>query len=157
MCYAKGKNMSAPRTTALILGATAAGIVLTSMVLSLLIASQTFSNTGNIKAVGIQVYADAQCSTPLSSVNWDVLEAGKAKNFTVYLRNNGTVPVQLSMTTRNWNPTTAVNYLRLVWNCTGYVVPQSARVTARLTLSAFSNATAIQSFAFEILLTGTEH
>jgi hypothetical protein len=149
--------MSTPRTTALLLGVSAAGIILTSMVLSLLVTSQTLSNTGNIKAAGIQVYADAQCTTPLSSINWDVIEAGKAKNYTIYLRNNGTVPVQLSMTTRNWNPTNAASYLRLTWNCSAYVVPQSAKVTARLTLSTFSNATAIQSFAFEILLTGTEH
>jgi hypothetical protein len=144
-------------TTATVFAVAATGIVLTALVLGLLVTSQTFNNNGNIKGIGICVYSDSQCTTVLSSINWGYLEPGTTKNVAIYILNNGSVPVELTMTTNNWFPTSATGCMSLSWNCSGHVLSKESSVPALLTLSVYSNATEIESFSFDITLIGTEH
>jgi hypothetical protein len=75
----------------------------------------------------------------------------------VYVLNSGSVPVSLSMTTSNWVPSTASNYLTLAWNRQSYVLSVGSSVQAVLTLSVSSSVTSVTSFSFDITITGTEH
>lgn len=114
------------------------------------------SNVGNVKGVGVGVYSDVGCTNGLSSINWGVLSPGTNKQFTVYLKNEGNVPLKLTLSTGNWNPQSAASYLTLNWDRQNYVLSPGSVVSAVLTLSVSSSTTGITSFSFEITITGTE-
>jgi hypothetical protein len=124
--------------------------------LGALIASRTFSNSGNITAIGVGVYSDSGCTTVLPSINWGTINPGASATYTIYVKNNGTIPVTLTMTTGNWNPTTSSSYITLSWNRQNYTLPAGSSVQALLTLNVSSSINGITSFTFDITITGTQ-
>jgi len=124
--------------------------------LGVLVATRTISNTGNMRAIGVGVYWDSGCTNATSSINWGALDSGSTKNVTIYIRNEGSVVVTLSMTTANWNPASASSYVSLSWNRENYVLSSGSVVSAVLTLSVSSGISGITSFSFDIIITGTE-
>jgi hypothetical protein len=132
------------------------GIVATTLVSALLLSNQTIPSTGNLKTIGVGVYWDQACTSRVSSIDWEMMEPGTSKSFTVYVQNNGTVAEVLSMSTGNWNPSSASSQISLMWNCTNYLLAHGSVVGAVLTLSVSSNATGITGFGFDITITGTE-
>jgi hypothetical protein len=135
------------------------GIVISALAASLLLASQTVPTSGNLKAVGVGVYSDSGCSNNVTSIDWGFLAPEAQINKTVYIRNNGNVPITLNITTNDWNPMSTQNYITLRWNREGYVLgtSQSTRVTqAFLILSVSSTIAGITNFSFSIIITGTE-
>jgi|SRR5271157_668172 len=124
--------------------------------LGLLVASNTFSNSGTINTVGVCVYSDSGCTNVLSSVGWGTVNAGSTATYPIYVKNNGTVSVTLTMTTDTWNPGTASNYMGLSWNQQNTVLTAGSSVEAVLSLNVYSNITGITSFTFDITITGTQ-
>lgn len=134
----------------------AIGAAASSLVYGLLVSNQTIPNTGNIKTVGVDVYWDSGYTQPVTVVNWGSLDPGTSKNFTVYVLNKGNVPLTLSMTTGNWNSSSARDYIRPTWNREGYVLNAQSPIRTTLTISVLSNVTGVDSFGFDITITGTE-
>jgi hypothetical protein len=134
-----------------------AALALVATVLGLLVTTSTITNTGNVKAVGVNVYWDSACTNVTSSIDWGALDPGGAKSFTVYVLNSGSVPLSLSMTTSNWVPSAASDYISLDWNRQSYVLSAGSVVQAVLTLSVSSSVNSVTSFSFDITITGTEH
>ena len=130
--------------------------VVISVLAAALVTSSTFSNSGTIVAIGVGVYSDSSCTTVLSSINWGNLTLGASTSYTIYVKNNGTIPVTLTMTTGNWNPTTASSYITLSWNRPNYVLTAGSSVQAALTLNVSSSLTGFTNFAFDITITGTQ-
>jgi len=131
-------------------------VVLSTVVFGLLSASQNIENSGSIKAVGVGVYTDSGCTTKAVSINWGAMTPGSTQDFTLYIKNEGTVSVVLSMSTSNWTSTQASNYITLTWNRGGQTLARQATTTARLTLTVSPDITGVNSFGFDITLTGTE-
>jgi hypothetical protein len=75
---------------------------------------------------------------------------------TIYVKNEGKDPVQLSYYTSNWNPPEAANYLNLGWDYNGQML--KARKTSQLTftLSVTANTTGIETFGFDLTVIGNE-
>jgi hypothetical protein len=119
-------------------------------VMSLVPVSKTISNVGSVKAVGVGVYQDIGCTTPLSSVDWGSLDPGSNNNVTVYIRNEGNSVVSLTMNTANWNPSTASNYMTLTWNYGGQSINVGAVTQVKLTLSVSASVAGITDFSFDI-------
>jgi hypothetical protein len=130
------------------------GVVMST--LGALTVSRTFTNSGSITAIGVGVYSDSGCTTVLSSINWGTINPGASATYTVYVKNSGTIPVTLTMSTGNWNPATASSYITLGWNRQSYVLPAGSSVQALLTLSVSSSVNGITSFTFDITITGTQ-
>jgi hypothetical protein len=134
-------------------------IALMAVVLSTLGAltvSQTFSNSGSISAIGVGVYSNSGCTTVLSSINWGTVNPGASVTYTMYVKNNGTIPVTLTMTIGTWNPTSASSYINLTWNQQNYSLPAGSSVPAVLTLNVSSSASGFTSFTFDVIITGTQ-
>ena len=129
----------------------------TGLAAALLVANQTISNTGNVKAVGVGVYWDSSCTNEVSSIDWGDLEPGATIDKTIYVKNEGSITVVLSMTTDNWNPASASSYITLSWNRENYVLNSGSVVQVVLTLSVSSSISGITNFSFDIIITGTEH
>lgn len=140
----------------ILLSVLAVGLVVSTVVFALLSASQNIQNSGSIKAVGVGVYTDSGCTTKAVSINWGAMTPGSTQDFTLYVKNEGTVSVILSMSTSNWTSAQASNYITLTWNRGGQTLARQATATAILTLRVSANTTGVNSFGFNIVLTGTE-
>jgi hypothetical protein len=149
------------RTELIVASATLALIAYTltlsivGVVLSSLQTSRTVSNTGTVKAIGVGVYSEYACINPITSINWGTLEPGQAVNRTIYIKNTSNVPVTLSMTTQNWNPSSASNYITCTWDSEGKSLNASQVSPAVLTLSVRSNITGVTDFSFDIVIIGS--
>jgi hypothetical protein len=124
--------------------------------LGALVATHTISNSGTVTAVGVGVYSDNGCTTVLSTIDWGTLNPGDVQTFTMYVRNEGNVPVTLNMIEENWNPGSASSYITLTWNQENQVLPVGQVVQASLTLTVSSSINDVTSFNFDITITGTQ-
>ncbi|MBT0159211.1 hypothetical protein G4O51_04420 [Candidatus Bathyarchaeota archaeon A05DMB-2] len=126
-------------------------------VMSAVQTSLTISNTGaiSISTVGVSVYWDSAYSNKTSSINWGTLDPGAQKSVTVYIRNEGSLAVTLTLSTSNWSPSTASNYLTLTWNYNGQTINPGASVQVRLTLTTSASVTGVTAFSFNIVITGS--
>jgi hypothetical protein len=125
-------------------------------VLGSLVATRTISNSGSVTAVGVGVYSDCGCTTALSAISWGTVNPADVKTYTVYVKNEGTVSVTLSMTVSNWNPSSASSYITLTWNREKHMLPASQVVQAVLTLSVSSSVSGVTSFSFDITISGAQ-
>jgi len=149
--------MTLQETRVSIILAVAALVVATTLVFAVLTASQTIPNTGNVKAIGVGVYWDSNCTQEVSLIEWEALEPGATSSATIYVCNEGNIAAVLTLTTDNWDPTLASTYLTLGWDLEeGYVLNHGESVQAVLTLSALSNTTGFMNFSFDVIITGTE-
>ncbi|MEM2118907.1 MAG: hypothetical protein QW840_02160 [Candidatus Bathyarchaeia archaeon] len=133
------------------------GLLMTVLATSLLTASQQIPNAGIVKALGVGVYEDAACSKNVTSINWGVIDPGTTASFLVYIRNEGNTRMKLNMTTLNWNPSKAAQYISLSWNRENYILNSMTTVQANLTLSVASNIEEVTTFLFDIIITGIEY
>jgi len=110
---------------------------------------------GTVKAVGVGVFWDSNCTNPVSFIDWGMVEPGSINNVTVYMRNEGNVAASISLATGNWNPSNAFDYLALSWNYDGRQLNplEVAQVTLILTVS--SSVQGITSFSFDIIISAS--
>jgi hypothetical protein len=117
--------------------------------------SKTLSNSGSVKGVGVGIYQYQNCTSPVTSINWGMLNPGASVNDTVYIRNEGNTPATLSMTTSNWSPSNASSYITLNWNYGGQTLSVSQVIPVKFTLSVSSSISGITSFSFSITIVGS--
>ena len=135
-------------------------VVLTASVMvastfALLVIQRDISGSGSIKGVGVGVYWDSLCNNPVSSVDFGLLEAGSQKDFTFYLRNEGNTDISLNMTSNNWDPIEAADYLSLTWNREGQLMRPDQVISCMMTLSVSENIQDITSYSLTITITAT--
>ncbi len=140
----------------MMLAVAAVGVTTSIVVFGLLSSSRSVQSFGTVKAVNIAVYWDSNCTNATSTINWGMLSPGEIKNVTVYLRNEGNVALTLNLTTQNWSPLNASNYIKLVWNREGQTIHAGSVITATLMLSISQGIVGITNFSFDITLSGTE-
>jgi len=125
-------------------------------VLAVLQSSRTISSHGTIRGVNVGIYEDSGCSQLLSSIDWGTIDNGSQTVKTVYLKNEGTVNMTLSISNNTWVPSGAVDYMSLTWNRQGYVLVNGTSVNADLTLAVLPSFTNGTDFSFNIVITGTQ-
>ena len=131
------------------------GIFLT-LVTAGIISTQSIPSDGTITAVDVGVYSNIECSQNCTSISWGSLYPSNSTARTVYVKNIGTVPITLSMTPVNWDPTDASTYLTLTWNQQGTVLDVGDSVTATLTLTVAADTGDLQDFNVNIVISGAE-
>lgn len=127
--------------------------------LGAVVATRTVSNSSRAPralVVGVGVYSDNACATALSTISWGNLNPGYVETYTMYVRNEGNVPVTLNMAVGKWNPASASRYITLTWNKKNYVLPAGQVVQAVLTLTVSSRVSGVTSFSFGLTITGTQ-
>ncbi len=139
----------------LVLGLAVTGLFLSVMSAGALSASQSVASNGTISAVNVGIYTDVACTQACTSINWGNLAPGNSTTKIIYIKNNGNIPLTLSMSTPSWTPSNANTYLTLSWDRTNAVLNPGNSVKATLTLTATANAGSISAFSFNIIITGT--
>ncbi len=132
-----------------------ASVVVVSSVMALLTTQKTIPGTGSLQTVGVGVYWNPGCTNATSSLGFGLMAPGSSKNFTLYLKNTGNSAVTLSMISRNWNPTEASSYMSLTWDREGTRIDPDQVIPIIIKLSVTTNAQGINSFSFEIVISGT--
>ena len=107
----------------------------------------------SIKTVGVGVYADQDCTIPVTSIDWGVMEPGETKGITVFIRNEGNVPSTLNITTESWVPSEAQTYITFTNNYNGSVLKPMDKVQVLFSLAIKSSITGITQFSFDIVIT----
>jgi len=136
-------------------------VLLTSVVASLilfaftlLVTTNTITNVSAVEASGVGVYWDSNCTKRIFSIDWGTLTPGSTKSIVVYIRNEVEELIHLIMSTTNWNPSKASDYITLRWDYTGQRINPGEALQITLTLSISRQIQGITSFSFDILITG---
>ena len=132
------------------------GLFLTLTTAAVLSTTKTVPLNGTITAVNLGVYSDSACTQTVTALSVGTLNPGGTATQTVYIKNTGNVPETLTMTTNNWNPTSASSSLTLTWNRQNTVLNAGASIQATLTLTAATNTGSLTTFSCNVTLTGTE-
>ena len=119
-------------------------------------AFQSVPSGGTVTAVNVGVYTNNACTTNCTSIDWGTLAPGNSATRTIYVKNTGTIPVKLGMTTTSWLPSNGNSYLNVSWNREGTVLVAGSSVSAVLTLTASASAGNITTFSFNIIVSGTQ-
>jgi len=107
---------------------------------------------GTVKAVGVGVFWDSNCTNTVSFIDWGMVEPGSKNNVTIYVRNEGNVAASISLATENWNPPNASDYLALIWDYDERLLNPREVAQVTLTLSVSSSVHGIENFSFDIII-----
>ena len=119
---------------------------------SLNYANEELESRSAVKAVSVGLYADSLCSVRLDSINWGEVEAGGSRNVTCYVRNEGKSAVCPVLSTTNWNPSSAVEFVSLKWNYDGKPIPPSKIVAVTFCLTVCNGTCGFENFSFDAIL-----
>jgi len=130
------------------------GIVVFAVVVAsvLILTTWRIATHGRIKALGLEVFADPECSLIVSEINWGTIPQGGKSEVTLYLRPKGTVPCNFSMSTENYDPIEAQHFLTLTWNYNNATIQPNEVVEILFTLNASTDTWGIYDFSFDITL-----
>ena len=148
--------MATPKLSTGVIIALAATSIFLTLVTAGIIATQTIPSSGTVTTVNVGVYTDSECTQNCTSISWGVIYPGNSTSTTIYVKNNGTIPITLSMATDSWAPTEASDCLTLTWDQEGTELVVGELVSANLTLSAASDTGDLTDFNFNIAITGAE-
>ncbi|EMR74221.1 hypothetical protein MCGE09_00094 [Thaumarchaeota archaeon SCGC AB-539-E09] len=121
----------------------------------LLTTSKTLTSSGSVKTINVEVYWDNLCTHVVNSVDWGTPEPGEVVDQTVYIKNSGSAPLNVSIKTSNWTPVEAANYITFTWDNEGVSIDSDQVLQASLTLTVSDAITGISDFLFNIVIEGT--
>jgi len=128
--------------------------LLIGVVIAPLFSQWRISNIGTVRAIGVEVYRDANLTETLDHINWGIIEPGENKSFTMWIKNTGNDAQKIVMWTEAWNPSNASNWITLTWNYDGSWIPVNGSIPVVFILSVDPLISGIISFSFEIWIKG---
>ena len=108
-----------------------------------------------VKAFGVDLYEDINFTVPVTEIDWGLVEPGQTKNFSAYIVSKSNVPVTLTMTTENWNPTNASDFITLTWSHEAAEIAVDGYVFATFLLIVDEAISGITTFTFTIIIIGS--
>jgi len=150
-----GRNLAVTLTAVVVVGVVTTLFFLSGAATGSLFGKVTVPALGTVRAVGVGVYWDSGCSNIVTSVDWGVIEPGLTKNVGVYIKNEGTDAMTLSLDTENWAPSAASSYMSLTWDYGGQVIVADGVVQVTLSLAVSDTIEGITSFSFDIVISGS--
>lgn len=134
-------------------GVVIAGLVIVAAVTAAVVYyTLRIRGSGTIKLIGVEAYGDPEGTQIISAVNWGELTPGGFSQVVLYLKSTSTAPATLTLSTENWSPATAADYLSLEWDYDGSPLSPGENRGVLLTLRVSESVTGITSFAFDIVI-----
>ena len=130
------------------------GLVVTAVVVaSLVVYVLRVRGTGRIKVVGLKAYADPEATKEVSAIDWGTIPAGGISQTMLYLKSTSTVPSNLTLTTENWDPSVAEQFMTLTWDYDGTPLQPAEIRAVTFTLRVSEDVVGITEFAFDLVIT----
>ena len=120
-----------------------------------LLGSVVIPNTGTVKTIGVGVYWDSGCTSQVTSIDWGTIDVGATENMAVYIKNEGTASMTLTLETEDWIPSGASSYISLTWDYGGQTIAVDGVVQVTLSLEVSDTIEGITSFSFDIVISGS--
>ena len=114
---------------------------------------RTVARAGSMSGVGAGIYWDQVCANRTLSLDWGPVEPGSSSTMRVYVRNEDDSAVSLWMTTSNWTPQIASEYMTLIWTYSGRILSTNEVVPIDLILTVCPNASGITDFSLDVIIT----
>lgn len=118
--------------------------------------NKSLVQANSVQGVGVGIYWDQACTNRTLSLNWGTIAAGSSNKLTVYVRNEGNSPVSLLLSTSDWTPISASNYMSLNWNYTNKVLKTHEIIPIELTLTVNTEIDGITDFSHETIISAIE-
>ena len=112
----------------------------------------SISSAGMVTSVGIEVYADEQCTITVATINWGSLEPGEYVTRIVYVKSLSNVDTVLHLQTGDWNPPESSQHIDFAWDKEGYVLGPGEVAKATLMLQVSNQIENITNFGFNIVI-----
>jgi hypothetical protein len=122
---------------------------------ALLSASVRVPTKAQVKCVGVDVFADVDCTVSVTQIDWGFLDPGQTKDYSVYVESQSNVEMTLTMATEDWNPSNATAVVGLSWDCQGRQVGAGTVVLANFVLTVSQTTDGLSGFTFTIVITGS--
>lgn len=142
------------------------GIFLGVIILSVLIIglsgalnmSAALHSKGKVRAIGVGIYQDSVCDVPVGELNWGTLEPGSTQYIEAYVRNEGNVPIRLSLYTVDWSPSNASSYIEFGWDYDNSVIDAREDNVLKVTfyLCVSSDIQGLTEFTFDVIIDATK-
>lgn len=129
-------------------------LVITAVVVGAIVYySLTLSGSGTVLAIGLEAYTDAGLTERASSINWGTIPPGGYSQVTLYLHSNSTGPSTWTLSTQNWQPANAQNYMILTWSYDNAEVQPGETEAVTFTLAVNQSISGITNFSFDTVIT----
>lgn len=146
------KQVSAKHAVIFALAACVFGVAVGS---ALTVGVLRVKNVAQVKAVGVEIYADSDLTESLNEINWGLIAPGESKTFTAYIRNAGNAPITLSLRIEDWVPVNASSVMQVLWDYSGETVDAGQAVTVQFELRVDPAVAGIDNFNFTMVITGS--
>ncbi len=113
------------------------------------------SSHGSIRSVGCQIYGNPEQTAVISAIDWGAISPGDFSNVTIWVKNNGTAPINLALATSNYSPAAAQQYLALSWNYANQTIAPGAALPIELKLAASAQTKGFTEFSMDITITAS--
>jgi hypothetical protein len=140
-------------------------IVLLSIILVASTAAATYAvlssqgkigSSGHIVVIGLKV-TSVGSTADLTSIEWGDLAAGSTATKQISVINNGTIPTTLTMSTGDWIPLIAQQYISITSNYgSGTVLQPGASQAVTITINVNPYITGVNTFTNTIYLIATQ-
>jgi len=142
--------------------ATLTALAITGLVVAVVVvgavaySSLRIQGRGSIAKINLEIYADEAGTKIVNAIDWGIISPGGRSEVTIYIKILGNVPANLSVTTSNWNPSGAQQYMTLSWDYNNVpVVPDEIR-PVKLTLSISEAITGVTDFSFDMTFVASQ-
>lgn len=113
----------------------------------------TVNAEGRVVGIRLELYEDVNATTLLTSIDWGFIDPNETKSHTCYVRSKSNVPVYLTLTTENWNPINASDYIVLSWDYDNTTLQPDEIHEVTFSLYVASGISGIDTFSFDIVAT----
>lgn len=138
-------------TALAIVGLVVAAVVVGSVVYYAL----RIRGVGHIKLVGVKAFSDPGATLEVSAVDWGDISPGSYGQVLLYLKSTSTVPANWTLTTENWDPSAAKNFMALSWDYDGSKLQPGEIRAVRFTLTVMLSITGVTDFSFDVVITAS--
>ena len=125
----------------------------TNIIIKAISRNRYINNTGQVAIVTLQVYWNSDGTNATTFIDWGTLEPSGSYNKTIYVKNEGNVPINVSFCAIDWIPSEASLYMTFDCDTEYNIAPNEIRQVL-FVLNIGSDIQSIYTFNFTTLVVG---
>lgn len=114
------------------------------------------SSGGNSIIDMLRIYDSATADIEINSIDWGLCYVAQAKSKMLYLKNIYSSNISLGLSTSNWVPENASDYISVDWDYRNQTIMPNEVYPAKMTLWVAANITGITNFSCNVTISTYE-